>query len=384
MNKLVLRKEARHARARRGHPWVFANELQSIPDAGMDGTAMPLEDAHGRHLGMGIVNTQSQIVWRRYSGTDAEWGGKFWSTALEKAVLSREDEPFRRLVWSEADNLPGLVVDQFDEVLVVQALTLAVDRALGEILPLLKEHFQPSDILVRNDAPSRRLEGLGTERYTLSGKALQPFWAQIYNVWYYLDLDKSQKTGFYLDQRQEHFKVATMAQDWRVLDAFCNQGAFALNCALAGAREVVAIDSSAEAVELGRMNAEKNEVEIDFQVENVFDYFTRNRGERFDMVVLDPPSFAPNRRSVNTASKGYKELHVRAFNCLNPGGILATYCCSHHVTRSLFRELIEDAAADTRRRVQVLYETGQPIDHPVMLNFPESEYLKGFILRLQD
>ena len=384
MNKLVLRREARHARVRRGHPWVFASELERLPDAGMDGSALPLEDANGRPLGMGIVNTKSQIVWRRYSAGGEQWGEAFWSRALEKALLNREEEPFRRLVWSEADHLPGLVVDQFEEILVVQALTLAVDQSLPAILGLLQEQLQPKDILVRNDAPSRRLEGLEMARYTLSGKALKPFWAQIYKVWYHLDLDKSQKTGFYLDQRQEHFKVATLAQDWRVLDAFCNQGSFALNCALAGAREVVAIDSSAEAVELGKLNAAKNEVEIDFHEETVFDYFTRNRGERFDLIVLDPPSFAPNKRSVDTAVKGYKELHVRAFNCLNPGGILATYCCSHHVNRSLFRELIEDAAADTRRGVQILYETGQPIDHPVILNFPESEYLKGFILRMQD
>jgi 23S rRNA (cytosine1962-C5)-methyltransferase len=384
MNKLVLRKEARHARVRRGHPWVFANELQELPDAAADGLALPLEDARGNPLGMGIVNTKSQIVWRRYSATGEEWGGAFWSAALEKAIGNRDEEPFRRLVWSEADNLPGLVVDQFDEVLVVQALTLAVDRALAQILQPLEALLQPSEILVRNDAPSRKLEGLPLERHTLSGRPLKPFWAKIYNAWFHLDLDKSQKTGFYLDQRQEHFKVATMAPGWRILDAFCNQGAFALNCALAGAREVVAIDSSAEAVELGQINAQKNEVEIDFRVGNVFDFFTGNRSERFDMIILDPPSFAPNRRSLPTAVKGYKELHLRAFNCLNPGGILATYCCSHHVNRSLFRELIEDAAADTRHSVQLLYETGQPIDHPVMLNFPESEYLKGFVLRMQD
>ena len=384
MNKLILRKEARHARVRKGHPWVFANELQSLPDAKWDGTALPLEDAGGRPLGMGIVNTQSQIVWRRYTTGSEAWAPDTWARALEEAERNREEEPFRRLVWSEADNLPGLVLDQFEDILVVQALTLAVDRALPELLPLLEERFSPRDILVRNDAPTRRLEGLPMERYTRSGKALEPFWGQIYKVWYLLDLDKAQKTGFYLDQRQEHFKVATLAADWRVLDAFCNQGAFALNCALAGAREVVAIDSSEEALRLARENARRNEVDITFRGENVFDFFTHNRDERFDLIILDPPSFAPNRSSVHTARKGYKELHVRAFNCLNPGGILATYCCSHHLGRELFREIIGEAAADTRRRVQMLYETGQPLDHPVILNFPESEYLKGFVLRVQD
>jgi 23S rRNA (cytosine1962-C5)-methyltransferase len=380
--KLTLKKEARHARVRQGHPWVFANEIAQLPDSTADGTALPLEDARGRFLGMGIVNTQSQIVWRRFSTKEAGWGPGFFRKALEEAHRNREEEPFRRLVWSEADDLPGLVVDQFEDVLVVQALTRAVDDALPVITGLLQELFNPREILLRNDAPTRRKEGLELVAKTISGQPLEPFWGQIYNVWYKLDLAGAQKTGFYLDQRQEHFKVATLAEDWRVLDAFCNQGAFALNCALAGAREVVAVDSSAEAIAQGRENAARNEVEVDFREANVFDFFTQNRDERFDLVVLDPPSFAPNKRSVQGAAKGYKELHVRAFNCLNAGGILATYCCSHHVTRGVFREIIEQAAADTRRKVQVMYETGQPLDHPVVLNFPESEYLKGFVLRV--
>jgi 23S rRNA (cytosine1962-C5)-methyltransferase len=380
--KLKLKKEARRARVLKGHPWVFGNELDPMPDTEWDGKALPLEDARGRSLGMGIVNTQSQIAWRRYATGETEWGPEYFRKAIEEAHRNREDEPFRRLVWSEADDLPGLVVDQFDDVLVVQALTRAVDDALPVITGLLQDLFSPREILLRNDAPTRRKEGLELHAGTCSGRPLEPFWGEIYNVAYKLDLAGAQKTGFYLDQRQEHFKVATLAEDWRVLDAFCNQGAFGINCALAGAREVTALDSSGEAIALGRENAQRNKVEIDFQEANVFDYFTQNRDERFDLVVLDPPSFAPNKRSVPGALKGYKELHVRALNCLNTGGILATYCCSHHVTREVFRAVIEEAAADTRRKVQVMYETGQPLDHPVILNFPESEYLKGFVLRV--
>jgi 23S rRNA (cytosine1962-C5)-methyltransferase len=382
--KLVLKSHARHPRVLRGHPWVFANELAGLPGPEWDGKALPLEDAGGRHLGMGIVNTRSGIVWRRYTRDHAAWGREHFAAAIEEALRNREEEPFRRLVWSEADALPGLVVDQFDDVLVVQALTRGVDDALGEILPLLQERFAPREILLRNDAPTRRKEGLTLHSGTLSGQPLAPFWARIHNIWYELDLAGAQKTGFYLDQRQEHFKVATMAPDWRVLDAFCNQGAFAINCAVAGASEVVGIDSSAEALDQARANARRNEVEVDFRRENVFDYFTRNRGERFDLIILDPPSFAPNRKALPGAVNGYKELHLRALNCLNTGGILASYCCSHHVGRALFREIVEEAAADTRRKVQLMYDTGQPLDHPVLLNFPESEYLKGLVLRVLD
>lgn len=381
--KLVLNKSARRARVRSGHPWVFSNELEALPPAEQDGKALPLEDANGRFLGMGIVNSHSQITWRKYASDHIPWDTGYWTAALQRAIQGREDEPFRRLVWSEADGLPGLVVDQFDTVLVVQALTRAVEEALDPICGLLQDQLAPREILLRNDAPSRKLEGLESYCRTLSGKPLQPFWAQIYKVWYQLDLQNQQKTGFYLDQRQEHFKVATMAEDWRVLDAFCNQGAFALNCALAGAREVVAIDSSTDAIDAGRRNAERNQVDIDFRCQNVFDYFTANKQERFDMIILDPPSFAPNRKALPGAVKGYKELHVRAFRALRPGGILASYCCSHHVSREHYRAIAAEAAADTRTSVQVLYETAQPIDHPVMLNFPESEYLKGLILRVQ-
>jgi len=378
--KLTLKREARFARARRGHPWVFANEVREPPGPEADGSALPLEDAGGRPLGMGIVNTRSQILWRRYSAAADAWDAAFWRRALGAALARREEEPFRRLVWSEADDLPGLVVDQFDDVLVVQALTLAVDACLPQLLDLLDELLRPRDIVVRNDAPARRMEGLELHAFTRSGAPVGPFWAELHGVAYQLDPLRAQKTGFYLDQRREHAAVGALAAGRRVLDAFCNQGAFALNCARAGAAAVVAIDSSAEALRLARDNAARNGAAVDFRCENVFDFFTRNRDERFDLVILDPPSFAPNRRSLPGAAKGYKELQLRALKCLNPGGILATYCCSHHVSREFFRGLVADAAADARRRVQILRETGQPPDHPVLLDFPESEYLKGLVL----
>lgn len=379
--KLKLKREARKARVLSGHPWVFGNELETIPEASADGTAMALEDARGRFLGMGIVNTKSRIVWRRYSQQASAWGPEHWAGALERAEANREEEAYRRLVWSEADDLPGLVVDQFGEYLVVQSLTLGVERNLGAILGLLQERHGPRDILLRNDAPTRRHEGMVLEQRTLSGQGIAPFVAEIYDIRYELNLGTGQKTGFYLDQRQEHFKVATLAPGWRVLDAFCNQGAFGLHCAQAGAREVIGLDSSAEAVEAARRNAELNGLAVDFRQENVFDWFTRERGQSFDLIILDPPSFAPNRRAVAGAWRGYKELQLRAMKALTPGGILATYCCSHHIGRGAFREIVEAAAGDVRRPMQLLYETGQPMDHPVRLGFPESEYLKGLVVR---
>jgi 23S rRNA (cytosine1962-C5)-methyltransferase len=334
---------------------------------------------------MGIVNTRSQIVWRRYTSREDPWDSGFFARALDVALRNREEESFRRLVWSEADDMPGLVVDQFGDYLVVQALTLGVELVLPDILDLLQDLLSPRDMVIRNDAPSRKLEGLTLQQYSRSGKTVEPFWAKIYEIEYLLDLHSGQKTGFYLDQRQEHFKVATFAPDWRVLDAFCNQGAFALQCAAAGAREVLGLDSSEEAITAGRANARKNELQVRFERANVFDFFSeREKEDRFDLIILDPPSFAPNRKAVPAACRGYKELQLRALQALSPGGILATYCCSHHVGRDRFLELIEGAAVDSRRPVQLLYHTGQPLDHPVRLGFPESFYLKGCLLRVND
>ncbi|MDP0499765.1 MAG: class I SAM-dependent rRNA methyltransferase [Verrucomicrobiota bacterium JB022] len=382
MSKLRLKAAAKRARVLRGHPWVYSNELESLLPESFNGQAVELEDSRGRSLGMGLYNGRSQITWRRYSTRKVAWDEAYLQAALQRAVENRDEEPYRRVVWSEADDLPGLIVDQYGEVLVVQAQTAGVDASLPMIAEQLQALLEPSEILFRNDAPARQLEGLTQEVRTLSGKKLEPDWHEIYGLKYHLDLEGSHKTGFYLDQRQEHVKVASLADDWRVLDAFCNQGAFGLQCAAAGAREVIGIDSSGEAIVKARQNAKRNELGVEFVEANVFDWLTANNKERFELIVLDPPSFARNKASVAGAMRGYKQINLRALQMLSPGGILATYSCSQHVSRELFLDMLADAALDAGRKVQLLYQTNQPLDHPVRLNFPESEYLKGALLRV--
>lgn len=382
--KLLLHPARRNARARRGHPWVFAGELLKAPDPALNGTALPLFDERKRFFGCGIVNTGSSIIWRRFSLGEDTWGPDFWRRAIRVAIARRAPERFRRLVWSESDDLPGLVVDQYDRILVVQALTLAVDQCLPQLLEILTDELQPADILVRNDAPSRKLEGLGNTTYTCSGNPIAPFVAAMGGISFFLDLQHLQKTGFYLDQRHEHVEVARLAQGRRVLDAFCNQGAFALHCAAAGASEVTGVDASADAIRLATANAEANGLRATFLTANMFDYFGAHREPAFDLIILDPPSFAPNRAALPGAIRGYKELHLRAFQCLRPGGILASYCCSHHVDAATFFSLICDAAADTRRVVELLRPAQQAPDHPVLLHFPESGYLKGWVMRVRN
>lgn len=381
---LQLKSASRRPRVLSGHPWVFAGEVENLLSPERDGSAVELLTPKGRSLGTGIYNGRSQIVWRRFAGPGVVWEATYWASALEAALARRTDEPTQRLVWSEADDFPGLVVDRFGPILVVQAQTLAVDEALPTITDLLVERLDGiEEVVFRNDAPSRQHEGLALEVTTRSGRPLKPFWCEIRGLWYLLDLSSGQKTGYYLDQRDEHLRVAAWAENFRVLDAFCNQGAFALQCAAQGAREVIAIDSSAEALRGAAANAARNQLEVTWIEANCFDWLSEHKHEKFDLIVLDPPAFAPHKRAIEGALRGYKQLHLRALRMLTPGGILATYACSQHITRELFLQNLTEAAVDTGRRVQLLEETGQPLDHPVRLGFPESAYLKGVLARVE-
>lgn len=361
---------------------MFANEVRRLLPSSCDGQAVGCNDARGRFLGTGIYNSRSQIVWRRFSRDRVELDRAQLSELISNAVSRRAAEPFRRLVWAEADDLPGLIVDQYESVLVIQAMTLAMDQRIENIAAVLKELLAAEEIVIRNDAPSRSHEGLEAETRTLSGQPFQPRWFEIDGVRYYIDLLHGQKTGYYLDQRKEHLRVAAFAPGRRVLDGFCHHGAFALHCAKAGATSVTAIDSSEDCIEQARKNADENGLEAQFRCENMFDYLSSEEDAAMDMIILDPPSFARNRSALAGALRGYKEINLRAMQRLNPGGILATYSCSQHVSRAIFMEMLCDAAADARRKVEVLALTGQPGDHPVRLNLPESEYLKGAILRV--
>ena len=381
MKSLFLNPRSR-SRVLSGHPWVFVGEVQSLlPDA-ENGKTVLLRDSRKRVLGSGIYNSQSKIVWRRYSMDKQPFSMGYIRHALKHAIARRIEESCRRLVWSESDALPGLVVDQFEKVLVVQALTLAMDMRLPAIATILKELTEAETVVFRNDATVRKLEGLDTYIRTFEDQSLEPFDVSIGGLTYRLDLLEGQKTGFYLDQREQHALVSTFASGRKVLDAFCNQGAFALQCARAGAESVIGIDSSDTAVEAATANAAANELDASFQQANVFDYFSDNREEKFDLIVLDPPPFARSHGQLEGGLKGYKEINLRALKALNPGGILATYTCSQAVSMEVFSSMLVDAASDARRTARVLHHCYQASDHPVLLPMPESEYLHGLILEV--
>jgi len=384
-------------RVLQGHPWVFANEVDSLLPAEHDGEAVECRDRTGRFLGTGIYNGKSQIVWRRLSRDRTALDTAYLRGALQRALARRtgpgaagaaaEQTPaVRRLVWSESDELPGVVVDQFGDALVVQIQTVAMDKGQGLIGDLLAELLEPAEIIFRNDAPIRRLEGLPLETHTRSGAVWAPRWVGIDGMEYWLDLAGGQKTGFYLDQRPQHSAVARYGAGKRVLDAFCNQGPFALHAARAGASRVLGLDSAEDAVAAARRNAERNRAAAAFEVANVFDWFNapeRKTEPLWDVIILDPPPFAKSKSALEGALRGYKEINLRAMQRLAPGGVLATYSCSHHMQDAELRRVLAEAAADVRRRVTVLEWSHQPPDHPVLATMPESEYLRGYILRVE-
>lgn len=377
-----------------GHPWVFANEVETLLPPEHDGSVVECRDRTGRFLGSGIYNSKSQIVWRRLSRDRVVLDESFLRNALTAAIARREPTDnhrvegttqARRLVWSESDDLPGVVVDQFGDVLVVQLQSLAMEKVSAMIGDVLASLLKPAEIIFRNDAPIRRLEGLPTEVHTRSGQPWEARWVTIDGFDYWLDLQAGQKTGFYLDQRQQHPAVAKYCKGKRVLDAFCNQGPFALHAGRAGAAYVLGLDSAEEAIAAARRNAERNRVSASFEVVNVFDWLndpTRAEEPRWDVIVLDPPPFAKSKSALEGALRGYKDINLRAIQRLSPGGVLATYTCSHHMHDAELRQVLAQAAADARRKVRVLEYCHQPSDHPVLITMPESEYLRGYVVRV--
>jgi 23S rRNA (cytosine1962-C5)-methyltransferase len=380
---LKLRPNVR-PRALQGHPWVFANEVEAPLAAEFDGEVVECRDRTGRFIGTGIHNSRSQILWRRLSRDRVTLDADYLRGALTRAIARRAPEAARRLVWSESDDLPGVVVDQFEDAVVVQLQTLAMDRRAGLIGDLLAELLRPAEVIFRNDASIRRLEGLPLEVRTRSGRPWEARWVRIGGLEYWLDLQAGQKTGFYLDQRFQHAAVARHCAGARVLDAFCNQGAFALQAARAGALEVLGLDSAEDAVAAARRNAERNGLKAEFQAANVFDWFNdpaRGIEPLWDVIILDPPPFAKSRSALEGALRGYKEINLRAVKLLVPGGLLATYTCSHHMQDAELRHVLAEVAADSRRRLRVVDWAHQPTDHPVLATMPESEYLRGYLLR---
>lgn len=370
-----------------GHDWVYASEVLKVYGAPEDGEVIYVKDGRDRLLGSAIYNSRSPIAARRFSRFKQALDGDFLRQRLFEAVRRRAGLPPERpvrLCWSDSDGLPGLVVDRYGGCAVMQTLTPGMERVLPEVVRLLPEVAGVRTIFERNDASGRGLEGLPLR----TGRPLGEDPAEVEFTWcgveWRVDLLAGQKTGFYLDQLESYRAVASRASGVRVLDCFSNQGGFALTCARAGASGVVAVESSVTAIARLLENVRRNGLEsVDAQTADVFVYLRRaeKAGQRFGGIVLDPPSFARGRAAVQEALRGYRELHLRAARLLEPGGWLASFSCSHQISAADFLQAAREGAAAAGRRFLVEERLQQPMDHPVALHLPESEYLKGFILR---
>jgi 23S rRNA (cytosine1962-C5)-methyltransferase len=372
---------APRARIFHGHEWVYATEVKKTFGDPQPGDVVTLKDFRDRPMGSAIYNPQSQIVARRFSRRRQEMDANFFIRRIEQAINYRRsltlDETLCRLVWSESDGLPGLIVDRFGDHLVVQTLTLAMDQRKDLIRDALIELLKPKSIILRNDAPVRRAEGMELEITVIYGENPGPFEIISHGVIYEVDLFDGQKTGLYLDQLQAHQELAPFAKSKRVLDCFSNQGGFGLACAKAGAEKVTAIDSSVVACEAARHNAQRNGLEMEVIEANVFDFLKKTE-PNYDLIILDPPSFTRNKKTLMDAMRGYKEIHLRALKLLEKGGIISTYCCSHHASRELFLQNLAEAANDAKKSLRLLATHMQRADHPILLHMSETEYLKGF------
>jgi 23S rRNA (cytosine1962-C5)-methyltransferase len=372
------------ARLQAGHPWIYRADLGDVHATG--GDRVIVRNGRGRTLGHAFYSDRSQIALRMLTrGDDAPADDALIRRRIEAAIAFRQtlaiDASAFRLIHGEADLLPSLVVDRYGDYLVVQTLSQGTDRLLPLIVSMLRDIARPAGILARNDPRTRALEGLEQKVEVLDGEVPETIAVTENGVHYDVDVRHGQKTGLFLDQRENRSAAALYARG-RLLDCFTYHGGFALAMA-ARCEQVMAFDVSADAIERVGRNAVRNGVSIDARVGNVFDELRglERMGERFDTIVLDPPAFAKNKAAVPNARAGYKEINLRALKLLNPGGTLVTCSCSYNVNEGMFGELVFDAALDAMANVTVVEKRMQGRDHPVLLGVPETYYLKCFILR---
>jgi 23S rRNA (cytosine1962-C5)-methyltransferase len=387
MRTLRLKKKEER-RVQRGHPWIFSNELQEVPADVPAGEIVDIASADGSFIGRGYFNPATLIAVRLLARHQVTIDAEFLKERIVRARELREALGFGgscRAVFSEGDGLPGLIVDRLGETLVVQSLTAGMDRLQNDILAVLSDVYAPTAVVLRNDGPSRLLEGLVQEVRVAGGTVDGPVEFEESGIRYRADVLAGQKTGFFFDQAENRLAIRGLVKGRRTLDCFCYVGAWALTAAKAGASEVTGIDASADAVRLASENAALNGLQARFIEADVFEKLREyeRQKERFGCIILDPPAFVKSRAKVREALKGYKEINLRAMRLLERGGALVTCSCSHHVDEGLFREMLIDAAWSAGRQARLLEMRSQSRDHPVLLAARETQYLKCAILQVE-
>ncbi|MED9993298.1 MAG: class I SAM-dependent rRNA methyltransferase [Oscillospiraceae bacterium] len=383
-----------------GHPWIYAQEIISKSTEPENGALVDALSENGRYLGTGLYSRESKIGLRLISrNANDRFDAEFWKRRIRYAWDYRRtvmggDVSCCRVIFGEADGFPGLTVDRFSNILVTQTLSVGMERLKDVIFPLLAEVLRESGeridgIYERNDVAIRALEGLeqGKGWYELPGEEHpQSTVTEICEngIYYAVDFENGQKTGFFLDQKYNRFAVARLAKGRRVLDCFTHTGSFALNAARGGAEHVTAVDVSESAVEMARENARRNGLEdrMDFVAADVFDLLPELKKGEYDFIILDPPAFTKSRKTVGRAEKGYKEINLRALKALPRGGYFATASCSHFMPSELFVKMLRSAAQDANVELRQIEARQQAPDHPILWNVPETDYLKFYIFQV--
>ena len=390
MKQPALRLKRGHETART-HPWIFKGDVADASDV-EPGSAITVVDAGGRFVGRGFYNPRPALCCRILTWTDDPLDAAFFRRRLDAAVALRaRGQPqgaptLCRLVWSEADGLPGFVADRYGPVVITQCLTLGMARARAMLAKALTDIFPETSVFDMDDPHAAQLEGFSAALGWAGGSGPRTVRVVESGVTLEVAIGIGHKTGLYLDQRENRARVSALARDRDVLDAFSYTAGFACHALRGGARRAVCIESSPEAISAARQNLEINgfAAQAEIRASNVFDELRRleRDGTRFGVVVLDPPPFARSRAALDAAARGYKEINLRALRLLERGGSLFTFSCSHHVSETMFEEICRDAAADAGVRVRVAERLGQAHDHPVWLSIPETRYLKGLHLEI--
>ncbi|MDK1117435.1 MAG: class I SAM-dependent methyltransferase [Anaerolineae bacterium] len=391
MPELIL-KSGREKSLKRRHPWIFSGAVGRVEANPASGQTVKLLSHKNEFLAQAAYSPHSQIRARVWTFDQAQQvDSDFFRARIKRSLAMRHsldgsrDSDSYRLIHAESDGLPGLIVDRYNDVLVLQSLTAGSEYWKDTIADILLEETGLDTIFERSDADVRVLEGLDKVVGPLRGPVPpDPFSISEHGLKYKIDFEKGHKTGFYLDQRENRLRVRAFSKDRDVLDCFCYTGGFTLNVLEGGAKSVVSIDSSVEALSMGPENVKNNgqkSERVEWRAGDVFQELRKFRDERrsFDLIILDPPKFAPTSAQARKASRGYKDINLLAFKLLRPGGILVTFSCSGGVDAALFQKIVAGAALDAEVDIQIVEYLSQGPDHPVAINFPEGAYLKGLV-----
>ncbi|HEY9187954.1 MAG TPA: class I SAM-dependent rRNA methyltransferase [Ignavibacteria bacterium] len=385
MKKVILKKNC-DKKVKRGYLWIFSNQVDKVESNPENGDIVEIFNSNNQFIGKGFYNKNSLISLRLLTYTDEEINKNFLTNKILTADNLRQklyNDNIYRMVYSESDLLPGLIIDRFDNVFSIQINSIGMEKLLPLITEILIENFSPECIIEKNESPLRSLEGLELKTSILYGEYKSKELI-IDGIRYNIDLLSGQKSGFFLDQRINRLNIRKYVKGLKVLDCFCNQGGFALNAAIAGAKEVIGIDISKTAIEKCKINSVINGFEkiCRFEVADVFDYLQRliDENNYFDVVIIDPPSFTKSKKNIPTAKQAYKKVNYLGLQLIKNEGYLITSSCSHHIDENTFLDIIDESAIKAKSHIKLLEFHSASPDHPILLNMPETKYLKFVIL----